>query len=74
MCILTHLPGYWCALQSLGLTEELQMEVEAWETAILNIFVDKELRNRFIQSFVTNHIARKSGFGVKTFSGRLDWL
>lgn len=69
MCILTHLPGYWCALPSLGITEELQMEVNAWETAILNIFVEKELRNRCIQSFVPNRLASKSGCGVKAFSG-----
>lgn len=74
MCVLTHLPGYWCELQSLGITEELQMEVKAWERAILNIFVDKELRNRCIQSFVPNHIASKSGFGVKAFSGEFYWL
>lgn len=74
MCVLSHLPRYWCELQSLGITEELQMEVKAWERAVLNIFVDKELRNRCIQSFVPNHIASKSGLGVKAFSGEFYWL
>lgn len=52
-----------------SLKSYIQMEVKAWEAAILNIFVEEEWRSRCIQSFVPNRLASKSGCGVKAFSG-----